>query len=104
VSGTSAERLPGNLVRGGESVVLAAKDESDADALAAELGANAKATSVEDAIARAVVVLLAYLARPDQGLVPARAHLTTEPDVSVLAEVSGSSARSRRSRSDSRDR
>ena len=87
MSGTSAERLPGNLVRGGESVVLAAKDESDADALAAELGANAKATSVEDAIARADVVLLAYLARPDQGLVARPSQRRLQGQVLQLDEA-----------------
>ena len=48
-----------HLVSGGESVVLAAKDEGHAKALADELGPNASATSVEDAVAGADVVVLA---------------------------------------------
>jgi predicted dinucleotide-binding enzyme len=47
------------LVGGGESVVLAAKDESHADGLADELGSLARAASVEDAIAGADVVVFA---------------------------------------------
>jgi predicted dinucleotide-binding enzyme len=48
-----------HLVAGGEPVVLAAQDEAHAEALAAELGANASAASVEDAVADADVVVLA---------------------------------------------
>jgi predicted dinucleotide-binding enzyme len=54
--------LARHLVRGGEPVVLAAKDESRAEALAQELGQLARAASVEDAIASAdVVVFAVYL-------------------------------------------
>jgi hypothetical protein len=45
--------LARHLVAGGESVVLAAKDGSRAEALADELGPLARAASVEDAIAGA---------------------------------------------------
>jgi 8-hydroxy-5-deazaflavin:NADPH oxidoreductase len=48
-----------HLVAGGESVVLTAKDESRAQALAEELGPLARAASVEDAISGADTVLLA---------------------------------------------
>jgi predicted dinucleotide-binding enzyme len=51
--------LAGHLVGGGESVALAAKDESRAEALAQELGPLARAASVEDAIADADVVVFA---------------------------------------------
>jgi 8-hydroxy-5-deazaflavin:NADPH oxidoreductase len=51
--------LARHLVGGGESVVLAAKDESRAEALARELGPLARAASVEDAIADAGVVVFA---------------------------------------------
>ena len=51
--------LARNLVRGGESVVLAAKDEAHAEALAQELGDLAHAASVEEAIAEADTVVLA---------------------------------------------
>jgi predicted dinucleotide-binding enzyme len=48
-----------HLVEGGESVVLAAKDEARAQDLARELGPLAWAASVEDAIAGADVVVIA---------------------------------------------
>jgi len=48
-----------HLVGGGESVVLAAKDEVKAQDLARELGPLARAASVEDAIAGADAVVLA---------------------------------------------
>jgi len=51
--------LARHLVRGGEPVVLAAKDESNAAALAQELGDLARAASVEEAIAEADVVVFA---------------------------------------------
>jgi 8-hydroxy-5-deazaflavin:NADPH oxidoreductase len=51
--------LARHLVGGGEPVVLAAKDESRAEALAQELGSLAHAASVEDAIAGADVVVFA---------------------------------------------
>ena len=51
--------LARDLVAGGEPVVLAAKDESHAEALADELGPLASAASVEDAIAGADVVVFA---------------------------------------------
>src|SRR5436189_2162428 len=51
--------LARHLVRGGEPVVLAAKDEANAAALAQELGEHARAASVEKAIAEADVVVFA---------------------------------------------
>src|SRR5437763_16473628 len=51
--------LARHLVRGGEPVVLAARDESNAAALAQELGDLARATSVEEAMAEADVVAFA---------------------------------------------
>jgi 8-hydroxy-5-deazaflavin:NADPH oxidoreductase len=48
-----------HLVDGGEPVLLAAKDESRAEALAEELGPRARAASVEDAIAGADAAVLA---------------------------------------------
>jgi 8-hydroxy-5-deazaflavin:NADPH oxidoreductase len=51
--------LARHLVRGGEPVVLAAKDEAHAAALAQELGDLAHAASVEEAIAEADIVVLA---------------------------------------------
>src|SRR5881397_1717961 len=51
--------LARHLVRGGEPVVLAAKDEANAAALARELGELARAASVEEAIAEADTVVFA---------------------------------------------
>src|SRR5947209_13631501 len=51
--------LARNLVRGGDPVVLAAKDEANATALAQELGEQARAASVEEAIAEADTVVFA---------------------------------------------
>src|SRR2546429_2924750 len=51
--------LARHLVRGGEPVVLAAKDEANAAALAQELGGLARAASVEEAIAVADAVVFA---------------------------------------------
>src|SRR2546427_11325343 len=51
--------LARHLVRGGEPVVLAAKDETNAAALAQELGEHARAASVEEAIAEADAVVFA---------------------------------------------
>ena len=51
--------LARDLVRGGEPVVLAAKDEANAAALAQELGDLARAASVEEAIAEADAVVFA---------------------------------------------
>src|SRR4249920_733944 len=54
--GTSVAR---DLVEGGERIVLAARDESNATALARELGELASAASVEKAITDADVVVFA---------------------------------------------
>jgi predicted dinucleotide-binding enzyme len=64
-----------HLVGGGESVVLASKDAAHAKALADELGPNASAASVEDAIAGADVVVLATWLDQTRELVPARTRL-----------------------------
>jgi 8-hydroxy-5-deazaflavin:NADPH oxidoreductase len=64
-----------HLVTGGERVVLAALDEAHAQALAHELGPNASAASVEDAIAGADVVVLATWLAQTRELVPPLASL-----------------------------
>src|SRR6184192_1588342 len=51
--------LARHLVRGGDSVVLAAKEETNAAALAQELGELARAASVEEAITEADAVVFA---------------------------------------------
>ena len=64
-----------HLVAGDELVVLAAADEAHAKALADELGPNASAASVEDAIAGADVVVLATWLDQTKELVPAQIRL-----------------------------
>jgi len=59
-----------HLVAGGEPVVLTAKDESRAQALAEELGPLARAASVEDAISGAEAVLLAVWLDAMRELIP----------------------------------
>jgi predicted dinucleotide-binding enzyme len=58
-TGNIGGALARHLVRGGEPVVLAAKDEANASALAQELGELARAASVEEAIAEGDVVVFA---------------------------------------------
>ena len=58
-TGNIGSTLARHLVRGGEPVVLAAKDETHAAALAQELGGLARADSVEAAITDADTVVFA---------------------------------------------
>jgi 8-hydroxy-5-deazaflavin:NADPH oxidoreductase len=67
--------LARDLVRGGEHVVLAARDESQPKALADELGDLATTAPARDAIATAAVVVLAIWLDQDKELVPAIADL-----------------------------
>jgi predicted dinucleotide-binding enzyme len=64
-----------HLVAGGEPVVVAAKDESKAKALADDLGPNARALSVEDAVAAADTVVLALWLDDLREVIPQEAHL-----------------------------
>jgi len=64
-----------HLVDGNEPVVLAAQDEAHAEALADELGSNARAASVEDAIAHADTVVLATWLDQSRELVPSQTRL-----------------------------
>ena len=57
--GTIGTIVARNLVRGGERVVLANRDKSKADRLAAELGHLASSAEVADAISQSDVVVLA---------------------------------------------
>src|SRR5256885_3293244 len=57
--GNIGKSVARHLVEGGERVVLAARDETNATALANELGELASATSVEKAITDADVVVFA---------------------------------------------
>jgi len=64
-----------HLVAGDEPVVLAAADEAHAKALADELGPNASAASVDDAIAEADVVVLATWLDQTREYLPAESGL-----------------------------
>jgi hypothetical protein len=57
--GNIGKTVAQHLVHGGESVVLAASDPSDAETLANELGNSASAAPVNEAIANADAVVLA---------------------------------------------
>jgi predicted dinucleotide-binding enzyme len=67
--------LARHLVGGGEPVVLAAKDETRAEALAHELGPLARAASVADAIAGAGAVVFAVWLDTIKELTPHHARL-----------------------------
>jgi len=64
-----------HLVAGGESVVLAATDQSHVEALAGELGPLARAASVEDAIADGDAVVFAVWLDTMRELIPRHARL-----------------------------
>ena len=79
-----------HLVGGGESVVLAAKDESRAQALADELGPQARAASVADAIAGADTVVFAVWLDTIKELMAKDAHLLEKKSSSTPRTRSGS--------------
>jgi 8-hydroxy-5-deazaflavin:NADPH oxidoreductase len=73
--GNIGSPLARHLVDGYERVVLAAKDESRAQALAQQLGPLARAASVDDAIAGSDVVVFAVLFDTIKELIARHAHL-----------------------------
>src|ERR1700747_688520 len=73
--GNTASALARHLPSGGEAVVVAAKDESKAEALAMELGPLARAASVEDAIADSEAVVFAVWLDTTKELVAKHARL-----------------------------
>ena len=83
-----------HLVNGGEPVVLAAKDESKAEALADELGLLARATSVEDAVAAGDAVVFALWLDALQDVLPRQARalegkIVIDPSNPVGFDASG---------------
>ena len=74
-AGNIGSAVARHLVAGGEPVVLAAKDESHAAALAAELGGLARAASVEDAIDGADTVVFALWLDTIRELIAEQAHV-----------------------------
>lgn len=73
--GTMGSQIARRLAAGGEPLVLAAKDRSGADALAAELGPAARAASVEDAVSGSNTVILALWLDALETVVPGVAPL-----------------------------
>ena len=57
--GNIGSRLAKNLVTGGETIIVAAKTPDEAEETARDLGSRAEAMTVEDAIAKADVIILA---------------------------------------------
>jgi 8-hydroxy-5-deazaflavin:NADPH oxidoreductase len=87
-----------HLVTGGESVVLAAKEETSAQALAVTLGPLARAASVEDAISTADAVVLALWLDTIRALVPQHAPLlgdkvVIDPSNPIAFDASGEMSR-----------
>ena len=74
-AGNLGSTVARHLAAGGESVIVAASDELQAKALADELGPNARATAVEDAISAADAVVLALWLDDSRVLIPQQARL-----------------------------
>jgi predicted dinucleotide-binding enzyme len=74
-TGNIGGALARHLVRGGEPVVLAAKDKANAAALAQELGELARAASVEGAIAEADAIVFAVWLDTTKELIATHARL-----------------------------
>ena len=72
--GNIGSAVAGHLVAGDEPVVLAARDQSDAEAVAEKLGPRATAASVEDAIADADAVVVALWLDALQDVLPRNAQ------------------------------
>lgn len=72
--GNIGSAVAGHLVAGDEAVVLAAKDQSDAEAAAQKLGPRATAASVEDAIGGADAVVFALWLDALRDVLPENSH------------------------------
>lgn len=73
--GNIGSQLARHLVTGGEPIVLAAKDEARAEALALELGPLARAALVGDAIDQAETVVFAVWLDTTKELIAQHAHV-----------------------------
>jgi 8-hydroxy-5-deazaflavin:NADPH oxidoreductase len=87
-----------HLVAGGESVLVAARDESQANALADELGPTARAASVEDALTGADAVVLALWLDDMREVIPEQARLldgkvVVDPSNPIRFDATGQSFR-----------
>src|SRR5438046_2895403 len=74
-AGQIGSALARDLIGGGETIVLAARDPSHAEALAKQLGDRATASPVREAIAAADVVVLAVWLEQCRALMPQIADL-----------------------------
>ena len=87
-----------HLVTGGEPVVLAAKEESKAEALASELGPLARAATVEDAIAAGEAVIFGLWLDALQDVLPRHAKrlegkVVIDPSNPISFDPSGQPSR-----------
>jgi 8-hydroxy-5-deazaflavin:NADPH oxidoreductase len=97
-TGNIGGQVARHLVAGGESVVLAARDESHAAALADELGPLASAASVRQAIEEADTVVLAVWLDTTKELIAKngdvfRGKVVVDPSNPVKADGNGEMAR-----------
>ena len=98
--GNIGKAVAHDLVEGGERVVLAAREESNATALANELGELASATSVEKAITDADVVVFAVWLDTLKELIAQHADLlkdkvVVDPSNPVAQDTNGGVVRTR---------
>src|SRR2546425_986202 len=96
--GNIGKAVARDLVEGGERVVLAAREESNATALANELGELASATSVEKAITHADVVVFAVWLDTLRDLIVQhgdllRGKVVVDPSNPVAQDASGGGGR-----------
>jgi 8-hydroxy-5-deazaflavin:NADPH oxidoreductase len=73
--GSIGSPLARHLTRGGESLILAARDKDRVQALADELGSSARAASVEEAISGSDVVIFAIWLDQMREVIPQQARL-----------------------------
>jgi 8-hydroxy-5-deazaflavin:NADPH oxidoreductase len=97
-AGNLGSTVARHLAAGGESVIVAASDESQVNALADELGPNARTTSVEDAISAADTVVLALWLDDSRVLIPQQARLlngkvVVDPSNPVALDATGQISR-----------
>src|SRR5437773_4558004 len=97
--GSIGKAVAHDLVEGGERVVLAAREESNATALANELGELASATSVEKAITDADVVVFAVWPDTFKDLIVEhgdllRGKVVVDPSNPVAQDTNGAVVRS----------
>jgi 8-hydroxy-5-deazaflavin:NADPH oxidoreductase len=98
-TGNLGSALARHLSRGGESIVLAARDRAHAEALAEDLGPRARAAPVEDAIADADVIVFALWLDTLKEVIPQQARMlggkvVVDPSNPIAFDNSGNPMRS----------